>query len=64
MFLWSEAKMEEIAGAHIHQFPFPPSRVAAFKLPTETSPWLMLRNYCTVQENASGCQLKPCQEVC
>lgn len=64
MFLCSEGKGNKMAGAHLHQFAFPQNRVAALKLPTGTSPWLMLGNYGTVQESASGCQLKPHQEAC
>lgn len=64
MFLCSEAKWNEMAGAHIGQFAFPQNRVAVFKLPAGTSPWLMLGNYGTVQETASACQLKPRQKAC
>lgn len=64
MFLRSEAKWNEMAGAHMRQFAFPQNRVAVFKLPSGTSPWLMLGNYGTDRESASGCQLKPRQEAC
>lgn len=41
MLLCSEANWNEMASVHLHKFAFPPNGVAAFKMPTGMSPWLV-----------------------